>query len=305
MNRDFNAIAKVLLGLGMFATIITIINSFLMIGNYRNFGLDIPKTLVPEIIIDFLILVAASFTLLRKKVGLIILILLIVVRIFATLQSGGDLSTAGQLGARFAITFRDFGLFAIAMCFKKNGVTGWASMLASEEHLSASLQSAEMSIDKNDEPSTTTNNGVNDEEIGASSEDMKADATSIIEGIGNHTKMPEVNVFDAHDNESGAGIDMPSTPNDDRDESNKRPSVVEFDDIPLSQMESVDIHQEAASVKDYETPQAMPSEGNHILTSDFRDESLDKKRIAELEDENARLKQMYAELALQLNRKKQ
>ena len=54
INRDYNAAAKVFLGLGMLATVITIINSFLMIGNYRNFGLDIPKTLVPEIIIDFL-----------------------------------------------------------------------------------------------------------------------------------------------------------------------------------------------------------------------------------------------------------
>ena len=41
------------------------------------------------------------------------------------------------LGTQFAYFIRDFGLFFIAMFFKKDGISGWASMLASEEYVEA------------------------------------------------------------------------------------------------------------------------------------------------------------------------
>ena len=41
------------------------------------------------------------------------------------------------LGTQFAYFIRDFGLFFTAMFFKKDGISGWASMLASEEYVDA------------------------------------------------------------------------------------------------------------------------------------------------------------------------
>lgn len=132
-NRDFNAAAKFFLGLSMFAVTMTIINSFLkirlnsyMIGGYNGF-------LITEIIIDFLILAAAVLTFMKKRLGLIALALLFIIRMFATIPTGGALTYGYLLGGNAVLFLRDFGLFAIAMCFKKNGISGWKSFFSSVE----------------------------------------------------------------------------------------------------------------------------------------------------------------------------
>ncbi len=129
-RRDFNNPAQFFLGLSMFATIMTIINSFLHI---NLFGAS--DSLVIEIVIDFLILVAAVLTFMKKRLGLVALVALFIIRLFATIPIGTNISTASYLGAKTATLLRDIGPFAIAMCFKKNGISGWKSMLASEEYV--------------------------------------------------------------------------------------------------------------------------------------------------------------------------
>lgn len=137
VKRDFNGAAHFLLGLSMFATIMAIINGFLTISNYNLIGVPINNTQYIEIVIDFLILAAAVFTFLKKPWGLIALTALFIIRMFATVDYSSSLSIAGQLGGKTALLTRDFGLFAIAMCFRKNGISGWKSMLASEEYVLA------------------------------------------------------------------------------------------------------------------------------------------------------------------------
>ena len=134
-KRDFNGAAKFFLGLSMFATMMTIINSFLQISNMKMFGYVASDTLAIEIVIDFLILGAAVLTFLKKPAGLIALTALFIIRMFATIPWNGDTSAAYMLGGKMGYFIRDFGLFAIAMCFKKNGISGWKSMLASEDYL--------------------------------------------------------------------------------------------------------------------------------------------------------------------------
>ena len=135
INRDFNGVAKFLLGLSMFATTMTIINSFLQISNMKMFGYVASDTLAIEIVLDFLILGAAVLTFLKKPAGLIALTALFIIRMFATIPWNGDTSAAYMLGGKTADLIRDFGFFAIAMCFKKNGISGWKSMLASEKYV--------------------------------------------------------------------------------------------------------------------------------------------------------------------------
>ena len=129
-KRDFNSAAHFFLGLSMFATVMTIINSFLKIDLFGPSG-----SLIIEIVIDFLILVAAVLTFMKKKYGLVALVALFIIRLFATIPSGTNISTASYLGAHTATLIRDIGLFLIAMFFKKNGISGWDSMLASEEYV--------------------------------------------------------------------------------------------------------------------------------------------------------------------------
>lgn len=129
-KRDFNSAAHFFLGLSMFATVMTIINSFLKIDLFGS-----SNSLIIEIVIDFLILVAAVFTFMKKRYGLVALLALFIIRLFATIPSSTNISTASYLGAHTATLIRDIGLFVVAMFFKKNGISGWDSMLASEEYV--------------------------------------------------------------------------------------------------------------------------------------------------------------------------
>ena len=91
---------------------------------------------VVQIIFCILVIAAAIFTLIRKRFGLISLLTIIVLKVFAT-YPGGNMAFSYFLGTQFAYFIRDFGLFFIAMFFKKDGISGWASMLASEEYVEA------------------------------------------------------------------------------------------------------------------------------------------------------------------------
>lgn len=127
-SRDFNTFAKIILVLSMIVIIKSIITNVLRISINSYFGANNDVVII-EIIINVLILVSAIMTLLKKRYGLIALIVLFVVRMFATIRAGGDISYSYQLGGKLAFFLRDFGLFAIAMCFKKDGISGWKSML--------------------------------------------------------------------------------------------------------------------------------------------------------------------------------
>ncbi len=147
VKRDFNGAAHFFLGLSMFAVIMAIITNAMNISNYKFFGFGNTDTLIIEIVCDALILIAGILTFMKKPYGLIALVLLFIIRMFATVDYSSSLSVAGQLGGKTAFLIRDFCLFAIAMCFKKNGISGWKSMLASEEYVIAHTTVAE-SVDE-------------------------------------------------------------------------------------------------------------------------------------------------------------
>lgn len=115
-------------------------------------GANNVSTLIITIIFNILILIAATLTLKKKRNGLIFLIALFVLRMFVTIPWGGQISISYSLGSNFADLIIDFGLFAILMCFRKNGISGWVSMLASEDYLSKRTR-------KNNEEDATLSHG--------------------------------------------------------------------------------------------------------------------------------------------------
>ncbi len=133
-ERDFNLAAKIFLGISMFATLMAIISCFQQISlNSYIGGSNSSQTI--EIVVDLLILVAAGLTFCKKRYGLIALVLLFIIRIFVTIPFGSNISYSYLLGGKTAYFLRDFAPFAIAMCFKKNGISGWKSMLASYNYV--------------------------------------------------------------------------------------------------------------------------------------------------------------------------
>lgn len=129
-ERDFNLVAKVLLGLSMITTGMTIFSSMLKFG-YIEYANVTVASLIIEIVLDVLILIAGFAIFLKHRWGLIALAALFVIRMFTTIPLDSTMYSY-QLGANMVHFFRDFGLFAIAMCFKKNGVSGWRAMLSSK-----------------------------------------------------------------------------------------------------------------------------------------------------------------------------
>ena len=134
--RDFNGAAKFFLLIPIFTSVTGILTTISKIRIGAMLGYAVSSYAL-EIFFSVLVIVATIFTLTRKRFGLISLLTIIVIKVFATYPMGGNMSFSYFLGTQFAYFIRDFGLFFIAMFFKKDGISGWTSMLASEEYVEA------------------------------------------------------------------------------------------------------------------------------------------------------------------------
>ncbi len=130
-NRDFNIVAKIILGLSMYMVIREIISCFSAITTYRLFGVENYESVIILTIINILILIAGGLTFLKKRYGLIALTILFLIRII-NINWSSDISIGNQFAGTLAHFIRDFGIFAIAMCFRKDGISGWRSMLSTK-----------------------------------------------------------------------------------------------------------------------------------------------------------------------------
>lgn len=133
--RDFNGAAKLFLLIPIFTSVTGILTTISKIRIGAMLGYSVSGYVI-QIIFSILVIASAIFTLTRKRFGLISLLTIIVLKVFAT-YPGGNMAFSYFLGTQFAYFIRDFGLFFIAMFFKKDGISGWASMLASEEYVEA------------------------------------------------------------------------------------------------------------------------------------------------------------------------
>ena len=133
--RDFNGAAKLFLLIPIFTSVTGILTTISKIRIGAMLGYSVSGYVI-QIIFSILVIASAIFTLTRKRFGLISLLTIIVLKVFAT-YPGGNMAFSYFLGTQFSYFIRDFGLFFIAMFFKKDGISGWASMLASEEYVEA------------------------------------------------------------------------------------------------------------------------------------------------------------------------
>lgn len=133
--RDFNGAAKLFLLLAAFRMLMACIKNFQLISINSMIGYP-TETCTAQIIFCVLSIAAIVFTVMRKRWGLISLLVIAAIEIFGTIPAG-SLSYSYLLGQNVAEFVFNYGLFLIAMCFKQDGLSGWVSMLASEEYVLA------------------------------------------------------------------------------------------------------------------------------------------------------------------------
>ena len=98
-KRVVNGAAWFFLGLSMFATLIGVITNFVTYSTHMKMGIYLNSSLyIVEAILDILILVAGFFTFKKNRYALIALAALFIIRMFATIPWGGDVSRAYMLG---------------------------------------------------------------------------------------------------------------------------------------------------------------------------------------------------------------
>ena len=133
--RDFNGAAKLFLVLAGFRLLMACIKNIQLIRINSMIGYS-TEMYSAQLVFSLLAVVGIVLTMMRKRWGLVTLLVVAVLEVFAMIPSG-SLSYSYLLGGKVAEFLVNYGLFLIAMCFKKDGLAGWASMLASEEYVLA------------------------------------------------------------------------------------------------------------------------------------------------------------------------
>ena len=133
--RDFNGAAKLFLVLAAFRLLMACIKNLQLIRINSMIGYS-TEIYSAQLVFSVLAIAGIVFTMMRKRWGLVTLLVVAVLEVFAMIPSG-SLSYSYLLGGQVAEFLVNYGIFLIAMCFKKDGLSGWVSMLASEEYVLA------------------------------------------------------------------------------------------------------------------------------------------------------------------------
>lgn len=135
-KRDFNLAAKIILGLTILSLAIGTITSFQEVSLYSKMGFGGSQThRLMEAIMNLLMIGAAVMVFSKKRIGLIAFIALGLLRVFVTIPRGTDVSSAYYLGGNTMLFLRDVAPLAIALCFRKNGISGWKAFFASDDYV--------------------------------------------------------------------------------------------------------------------------------------------------------------------------
>ncbi len=139
IKREMTNAAKFFLGLSLLSVLIDMfsIGTQISIAPSANAS-STSLYLYIRFLIDFLLLITGISVFMMKKAGLIAFICLFVIRLFI-FPFGTDVSTAYYIGSNFPKFVVDFAPFAIALCFKKNGISGWRAFLASDKLISNTI----------------------------------------------------------------------------------------------------------------------------------------------------------------------
>lgn len=123
-TNSYNLAAKIFLAYFILEEIANIVRaaSELKVSSYLGTSIGF---LIAEIIVDAILIIAAAFSFKPRKYALISIITLLAIKTFAIFPNGAIQGTGYAIGANLAYLIRDFAPFAIALCFKKDGVSGW------------------------------------------------------------------------------------------------------------------------------------------------------------------------------------
>lgn len=134
-KRDFNSVAKLFLALSIFLLAKSILTYIAEYNVVSMLGFAAHQTqLIILIAINALMIGAACIIYAKKRWGLILFLLLALAKMFVIVPSGIN-ACAFNLGRYLASFIPETGLFAIAMCFRKNGISGWIAFFASEKYI--------------------------------------------------------------------------------------------------------------------------------------------------------------------------
>lgn len=131
--RNFNGAAKLFLVIAAFRMLMACIKNFQLIRINSMIGYS-SEMYVLQIVFSLLSIAAIVFTMMRKRWGLIALLVIALIEIFVTVPAG-SISYSYLLGQNVAEFVFNYGLFLIAMCFRKDGLSGWVAMFASEKYI--------------------------------------------------------------------------------------------------------------------------------------------------------------------------
>lgn len=123
-TNSYNLAAKIFLAYFILEEIANIVRaaSELKVSSYLGTSISF---LIAEIIVDAILIIAAAFSFKPRKYALISIITLLAIKTFAIFPNGAIQGTGYAIGANLAYLIRDFAPFAIALCFKKDGISGW------------------------------------------------------------------------------------------------------------------------------------------------------------------------------------
>lgn len=140
-ERNFNLAAKIILGLSMFMLVIDAILCFQQADLYSslNAGINISHYII-KAFLNLIMAVVALWIFDGKLWALVTYIALGFVRVFATIPAGTETSIAYLIGQNSTYFIRDVGLFATALCFRKNHISGWRMFFTKDSSREATGQ---------------------------------------------------------------------------------------------------------------------------------------------------------------------
>lgn len=123
-KRDFNLAAKSFLYLSLVANLILVISCFVKIRLHSSLEISTTQPVV-NMLFTIAILITGMFIFKVSKIALTLFISLFIARLFVVSSLGGGYGFAFNLGGNMWLVIRDLLPFMIALCFKKDGISGW------------------------------------------------------------------------------------------------------------------------------------------------------------------------------------
>lgn len=140
-KRSYNLAAKIFLAYLIVKQVTNIISNYSNLKICDYLGTE-AGNYIAIMIADVAIIIAACFSFRPRKYALISLIAALLIKSFAIFPSSNVSSYASgyMFGRNLANLFVDFAPFAIALCFKKDGISGWRLFFSTQKEENQKLE---------------------------------------------------------------------------------------------------------------------------------------------------------------------